>query len=177
MSDSALLLEVIKDNGNINLRGNAADKKFLSAVNAAIGCELPLQPNTTMKGGVQALWLGPNEWMLLTDAESISAMSLALDEALQSQHVALNDLSGGQVTLRLTGDSVRELLSKGCPMDLHPSVFGAGACAQTGLAKAGVVIIAHERGFGVDLIVRRSFSDYLMQWLQKAGAEFGIEFA
>ena len=176
MSDSALLLEVIKDKGSINLRGNAADRKFLNAVKAATGCELPLQPNTTTKGDVPAFWLGPDEWMLQTDAASASAMALALDKALQGQHVAINDLSGGQVTLRLTGDSVRELLAKGCPLDLHPSVFEAGACAQTGLAKAGVVLVAHERGLGVDLIVRRSFSDYLKQWLQKAGAEFGIEF-
>ena len=177
MSDSALRIEVLKDNSNINLRGNAADKNFLKAVESATGCALPLQPNTIAVGAAQGIWLGPNEWLVVTDAASASAVTSALDEALLGQHVAINDLSGAQLTLRLTGDSVRDLLSKGCPLDLHPNVFEAGACAQTGLAKANVVIIAHDDGPGVDLIVRRSFSEYLLQWLQKAGAEYGIEFA
>lgn len=177
MSESAIEVKVLEDIGQINLRGDATDDAFLAAVQSVIGCELPLLPNTVTDGATRACWLGPNEWLLTATAAEVGAMRLPLEQALQSQHVAVNDLSGGQLLLRLTGDPVRSLLAKGCTLDLHPDVFEAGACAQTGLAKAAVVILSHQSGPGVDLIVRRSFADYLLQWLQRAGAEYKIEFA
>lgn len=175
MSDAAVRVQVLADTGHINLRGNATDKAFLAAVNSAADCELPLAPNTVSDGASRACWLGPNEWLLITAAAEVETMRAALEKALRGQHAAVNNVSGGQVMLRLSGDCVRELLAKGCTLDLDPAVFAAGACAQTGLAKAGVVLLAHPDG--VDLIVRRSFSDYLMDWLRKAGSEYMIEFA
>lgn len=177
MSDAAVRVQVLVNIGQINLRGNATDKSFLAAVKSVVGSELPLLPNTITDGATRACWLGPNEWLLITAAAEVDAMRVALEKALQGKHAAVNDLSGGQVMLRLCGERVRELLAKGCTLDLYPAVFAAGACAQTGLAKAGVLLLAHADGDGVDLIVRRSFSGYLMDWLQKAGSQYLIEFA
>jgi sarcosine oxidase subunit gamma len=180
MSERNVQIELLQDCGFINLRGNPSDKQFLSAVKSATGCALPLLPNTIADGETQACWLGPDEWLITTKTADTGAMKLALEQALKGQSVAVNDLSGGQVKLRLSGDGVRALLAKGCTLDLDNSVFEAGACAQTGLAKAAVIIISHRlapsSGPGLDLIVRRSFADYLLQWLQKAGADCGIEF-
>jgi sarcosine oxidase subunit gamma len=75
----------------------------------------------------------------------------------------------------LLGAAARRLLTKGCTLDLHPGVFGPGQCAQTGLAKAGVLIRPLPDNSGYDLIVRRSFADYLWQWLLRAGREYRIE--
>ena len=176
MSDVLLKLEVLQDIGHLNLRGNAGEPAFLDAVKAVAGSPLPLAPNTVVYGNQQTCWLGPDEWLLVMPVDNVDSTMLALEEALQGQHASINDLSGAQLTYRLTGERVRETLAKGCTLDLHPSVFRSGSCAQTGLAKANVLIVSHETGSGVDLVVRRSFSDYLLQWLGRAGDEYGIEF-
>jgi len=176
MSDAFLKLEILQDIGHLNLRGDAADQSFLDAAKAVAGSPLPLVPNTVVYGDQQTCWLGPDEWLLVMPADNVDSTMLALEEALPGQHASINDLSGAQLTIRLTGEKVREMLAKGCTLDLYPSVFRAGGCAQTGLAKANVLIVAHEDGPGVDLVVRRSFSDYLLHWLRRAGAEYGIEF-
>ena len=42
-----------------------------------------------------------------------------------------------KLVLHLSGAPVREVLAQGCPLDLHPSVFGAGQCAQSHFFKLG----------------------------------------
>ncbi len=175
MSDSTLRLQRLMDVGYINLRGVAHSPEFSAAVLKVTGLALPLAPNTVVSGGCDIYWLGPDEWMLVGEQEEALRVLLALSQELEGQHASLSDLSGGQVTYRLRGDSARQLLSKGCSLDLHPSVFGSGECAQTGLAKASVVLrpLADQSGF--DVLVRHSFSDYLYQWLLRAGREYRIE--
>jgi len=49
-------------------------------------------------------------------------------------------------------------------------VFASGQCAQTNVAKAMGLIIA--RDDGIDVVVRRSFSEYLWRWLRIACDEY-----
>ena len=177
MSDAGVTVTVRNDLGQVNLRGNASDTAFLAAVKSATDCDLPVAANRATGKTKRACWLGPDEWLLLLPAENTPAAVEALERKLADKHAAINDVSGGQVMLRLEGAAVRELLAKGCTLDLHPAEFTPGACAQTGLGKAGVTLLAHADGAGVDLVVRRSFSDYLLQWLRRAGSEYEIEFA
>ena len=55
-----------------------------------------------------------------------------------------------------------------------PRQFRPGRCAQTGLARAGVLI--HQTGAepAYDIYVDRSFAEYLWTWLEDAAAEFGF---
>lgn len=175
MSDSTLTLQRLMDVGYVNLRGDANSSEFLDAVKKITGLELPTKPNTVASREHDIYWLGPNEWMLVGEHSAASQAAVALSEILAPQHAAVNDLSGGQVSYRLSGSGASQLLSKGCALDLHPSVFGPEACAQTGLAKASVIIRPLQGESGFDVIVRRSFSDYLWRWLLRAGRECRIE--
>ncbi len=175
MSEALVTVKNQQNLGHINLRGRGNDPAFLAAVESACGTPLPIAANTSADGDPRIYWLGPDEWSLVTSADKVAALMAALDQATSELHVAVNDLSGSFVTLLLAGEKVRELLAKGCTLDLHPSEFPSGVCAHTGLAKAGALLALHDTDFY--LLVRRSFSDYLLQWLQKAGAEYGIEFS
>lgn len=175
MSDAGVTVTVRADRGHINLRGNAADAAFVDAVAKACASDLPGALRSLGDDELRIYWLGPDEWSLCTSASRVAGLLAALGSAAAGLHMTYNDLSGTFVTLRLSGDKVRELLAKGCTLDLHPAVFADAACAQTGLAKAGVLLALHEGDF--TLIVRRSFADYLLQWLRSAGDEYGIEFA
>jgi sarcosine oxidase subunit gamma len=174
--------------GHLNLRGKPDDAHFTRAVSAVLGGDLPLQPNTVREAGdTTVFWLGPDEWLILTadgrGDELVRALRAALagahagDTEVAGAHVAVTDVSGGQTVLSLSGPAVRDLLAKGCPLDLHPRAFGIGRCAQSHLAKAPLLLRLADGTPTFELIIRRSFSDYVWAWLDDAAAEFGLELA
>ena len=86
------------------------------------------------------------------------------------------DVSAQRTTMRLRGAHARDVIAKGCSLDLHPAVFGPGAAAQTMLGQAGVVLIPlSDNGTDYRIIVRSSFARYLADWLIDAAEEFGVD--
>ncbi len=163
----------------LNIRGNAADAGFVSAVQNATGLPLPLIANTASLGATgQLLWLGPDEWVLKLPPSGphyqhpspAEAMETTLRSAMVGQHVSLVPVGHGFTTLTVQGAAAADLLSRGCPLDFHPRAFAAGAVAQSHVAKAGATIVCLAVGTHFELTVRRSFADYLFRWLCEAGA-------
>ena len=95
-----------------------------------------------------------------------------LAEALKGVFSSLVDNSSGLTMLEISGNNAANLLASDCPLDLHPRVFKPGQCAQTRLAKAGMTIAAMRDGSGFEVIIRRSFADYIGLWLQDAAKAF-----
>jgi len=158
--------------GYINLRGQGED--FAAAVQTSAGLDLPRTPNTlSQEGGQIICWLGPDEWLLITPSGEQSEQSDALRAALEAQHAAVTDISGGLTTITVSGKHARAVLAKGCPLDLHPRVFSSGRCAQTLLAKAPVLLIP-QADKSLYVVVRRSFADYLWHWLVDAAEEYDL---
>ena len=93
-------------------------------------------------------------------------------QALDNVFCAVVDNSSGLTTLHITGDNAAALLATDCPLDLHPQVFKVGQCAQTRLAKAGMTLSPLPDNAGFEVIIRRSFADYLLLWLQDAAIAF-----
>ena len=155
------------DLGHINLRGNADEDQFVKGAAEVLGQGLPLQPNTLTRSEHRVYWLGPDEWQIVTPLDRAAALAAQLENQLAGQHVAINDLSAGQVALHLSGADVPALLAKGCTLDLHESVFRVGSCAQSGLAKANVLLGYIDAAPVYEIIVRLSFSEYLLNWLHQ----------
>jgi sarcosine oxidase subunit gamma len=162
--------------GHVNLRGNTGDAVFLNAVAGVLGFGLPVAPNTFFEdASLTALWLGPDEWLIVTPPGGESTIAFALKDALGGTFSSVTDVTGGQTVVRISGPRARDVLAKGCTLDLHPREFGPGRCAQTLLAKAMVTVMQVDDSPAFDLIVRRTFADYLAHWLRDAAAEFGLE--
>jgi sarcosine oxidase, subunit gamma len=165
--------------GKIELRGDPGDRGFMAAVGRALDLLLPSEPNTTAgRGDLVALWLGPDAWLLTCPPGEVATRIEVLREALADVHVAITDVSDGRVALRLVGPNARDVLAKGCPLDLHPRVFTVGRCAQSLLAKTSVLIhLLHDdaqRGPTFDVYVARSFAHHLWAWFEDAGLEYGM---
>ncbi len=169
--------------GYLNLRGDPGDRTFLNAASDVLGFGLPEEPNTVAaaaqptQAGVTACWLGPDEWMVITPPDRQTGLMTALIQATADRHVAVTDLTGGYTTIQLSGPRVRDLLAKGSTLDLHPRSFGAGQCAQTNVGKTGVLLIPAVNDVDVQsfqLVVRRSFADYLFHWIQHSSTEYGL---
>jgi sarcosine oxidase subunit gamma len=162
--------------GHVNLRGDPADAAFLDAVQGVLGVGLPTQPNTVAEGdGVASLWLGPDEWLLITPPSMEARLADGLRDALGDTFAAVTDVSGGQTVITIQGPHARDVLAKGCSLDLHPRVFSPGLCAQTLVAGVGAIIRQIDEKPSYDLIVRRSLAEYLAHWLEDAAQEYGLE--
>jgi len=154
------------------LRGNARSPDFAKALERALGTAPPLAPNTVVHGHRHLLaWMGPDEWWLQSLAPARPALEQTLRPLLQGLSACVVDVSSGYTVLELSGEHARDVLAKGCPLDLHPRVFGPGQCAQSHYFKAGVMVRALDEG-GVEVVVRRSFADYVGRMLLEAGREF-----
>ena len=165
--------------GKIDLRGDPQDRTFMAAVGRVLDLLLPSEPCTSArKGAVDALWLGPDQWLLTCPAGETASLGRALRAALAGVHSAVTEVSDAHVTLRVAGPSARDVLAKGTPLDLHPRAFAPGSCARSLLAKAAVLIHLvdddRDRGPGFDVYVARSFAHYLWMWLEDAGREYGV---
>jgi sarcosine oxidase, subunit gamma len=167
--------------GQIGLRLDASDEAILKAAQTALGFPLPVEANAaTNKGATTALWLGPDEWLVLTPDAKADTLQLALKKALQDHHAAVFDVSDSRVVLSLGGENARDVLKKGCGLDLHPRSFGPGQCAQSTLALAHVLIhqtaINKKTGAATyHVIVHRSFAEYMWAWLEDAAGEYGVQ--
>lgn len=157
----------------INLRGDAGAPAFCKAVQDVVGFELPVEPNTTAGSGiVSALWLGPDEWLLVGFPDTEEGLVLRLRRHLRGIHNSVINVSDARTVIELSGTRSRELLAKGCGLDLRPRSFRAGRCAQTVLAHASVLLQLTDAAPVWRLYVRNSLADYLATWLLDAMAEF-----
>ncbi|MBA3690162.1 MAG: sarcosine oxidase subunit gamma [Actinobacteria bacterium] len=131
---------------------------------------LPVEPNTAWEEGPRAtLWLGPDEWLVLGPPGAGPEIVAELLGALAGTHRSIVDVSANRVALELSGPGAKELLSKGCSLDLDPrGGWIVGRCAQTLLARLPVIL--HERAETTGVLVRPSFAGYLVDWLIEAAA-------
>jgi sarcosine oxidase subunit gamma len=150
-----------------------ADVRVGSGGPAAVrGTRLPTEPNTwTPTDDGRLIWLGPDEWLLTSSGTAPELLEAELREQLRPAGGTAVDVSAQRIGLRISGTRAREVLAKGCSIDLHPRSFPAGRSAQTTLGLAGVVLLSlGDDGFAV--LVRSSFAGHLATWLLDAGLEY-----
>ena len=167
----AVRLEVVPPRTVLNVRGPGTET-FAAAVAEAFGVAPPLEPNRwTGVRNRAAVWLGPDEWLLIAPDGESRGIERDLHEALpEKARLSVVDVSHNYTTLHLSGSRAREVLAKGCALDLHRLSFHAGDCAQTLLAKTRVILRAVDEE--IELWIRNSFASYTAQWLLDAAAEF-----
>ena len=103
-----------------------------------------------------------------------AAIEATLRKSLKG-HISVVDVSGGQTCINLRGLAVETVLKKSSIYDFEgwdSAKATSGRVVQTTFAKASAVVSNRSDG-SYDLVIRRSFADYVAQWLLDAGGEFG----
>ncbi|MFD5480360.1 sarcosine oxidase subunit gamma [Streptomyces hawaiiensis] len=152
----------------VNVRVDPASEAA-GRVEAALGAPLPRRcGDTTASGPRTVLWLGPDEWLVLSPSDEAAA----LREALGPDPGSVVDVSANRTTLELSGPSARQVLEKGCPLDLHPRAFGPGRAVSTTVGPVAVLLWQTDDAPTYRLLPRSSFADHLGRWLVDAMGEF-----
>ncbi|MFQ3235786.1 MAG: sarcosine oxidase subunit gamma [Paraglaciecola sp.] len=171
--EGGVILREVKLLGHVNLRGNANDPDFLKGVKSALDLDLPLAPcSSAQNGNTTIMWLSPDEWLIIIEGGTEQATEDKLRQSLRG-HFAVSDISGAQTMLEISGEDCLPLLQKSIGYDLHLDSFPINKVIGTALAKSS----AHIRRTGehnFQLIIRRSFADYIWLWLQQSSKEYGL---
>jgi sarcosine oxidase subunit gamma len=137
---------------------------------AAFTVALPVTPCRAVGNETRAaLWLGPDEWLLLASEMDQSAILAELAQVLEGVPHALLPISHRNVALEITGPDAALVLNSACPLDLYPPAFPVGMCTRTILGKAQIVLWrTHADRFHI--IAWRSFAPYVWDILVEARA-------
>ena len=139
-----------------------------AACSAAFGLALPMRLGPAAAVGERAaLWLGPDEWLLISEGQSVEAVFAALEAGIGDAPHSLVDVSHRQVGLRVVGAQAARVLGAGCPLDLRLRAFPVGMATRTLFDRVEIVLWRRaETEFRVE--VGRSLSPWLAAALTEA---------
>ena len=178
--DCGIEMAEVRHHDMLILRGQTTDAAFMAAVKKTLAISLPTEPNTAMskRGGADVLWLGPNEWLISVPDGKARGLAAKLDKSLKSLHAAVIPVGEGRTIIRIAGAHARDVLAKGCPLDLHPKSFGPGQCAQSLLGRGDMLLHCAQPGRDksniFNIYISRSFAEYTWTWLEDAAREYGV---
>lgn len=137
---------------------------------ARVPFPLPLVPNTAWQDETgTVLWLGPDEWLVTAAAKTGLDVVTDLELVLDGVHHSVIDVSANRACFELAAPDRLDLLASGCSIDLDPTRWEPGQCAQSLVGKIPVILHEHPNGT-TRLFVRPSYADALVDWLTKAKA-------
>jgi sarcosine oxidase subunit gamma len=171
-SSAALALHEKPFHGMVALRVDARDDDARAAIETALRVALPPANRTVGCEGGVVLWLGPDEFLIVTEPGAENALVATLIAALRGKRGAVVDVSDSRTIIALSGKRARDLLAKGSGIDLHPRSFAPGQCAQSFLAKVKIALHQLDDAPSYHVIVERSVAEYLFLWLADAAREY-----
>ncbi len=166
----------ITERGMIDLRGITTDRKFMAAVKATLGIDLPKSPRTSNTwGDIRVLWLSTDQWLITCARSRAQSLADELSSALASVHSLVVNVSDMRAIIRLEGTRVREVVMKGSSLDLTDGDYTSGTVRRMRFAEIATLLHIVEDNV-IDIYMFRSYADYAWEFLLKA-ARKGSEVA
>lgn len=151
---------------NLSIVSLKVSGKSLESARDRLQLALPL---SAAGGDPRSLWLGPDQWLLVSNSMTPDSIVGNCKETLaEILHNAV-DYSAGLVVLRIIGPNAGALLATGSGIDFRPEKFPIRTCCRTRLAQVAAVIVA-ETPEQFDVYVDRSYATYLIDWLTDASS-------
>ncbi len=153
-------------------RGKTA--ALAETIRAAAGLDLPQGPRRVAKNGIAAIGMGPHEWLVTGEGEKGRASFARIRKALPGL-ASFVDQSHAKAVLHLAGPRARDVLAKGCGLDLHQRVFKPGNAATTQIALIPCQLWQLDDVPTFELAVPLSYAGSFWSWLTASAAEYGFE--
>lgn len=150
------------------LRGGAGRLEELAAAHTAA---LPSRGRLALTADGLILCVRPERWLLLCPPAAAGSAARFWQSACAGCGSAV-DLSAALAALHVSGPAVREVLKRGCRLDLEPHFFPAGTAAATVMAQVPVVLAALPSA--VLLLTPATTARHFREWLAAAAKPFGL---
>jgi len=173
LPDAGVLLNELPITGLLTIRAKADNASLVKALKSVLSLDVPDTLQSTVAGDYCLRWMSPDEWLLSAPVAELFDIENKLRETLTAP-VAIVNVSGGYTLIELSGGHVLDVLKKSTHYDCHPRNLTVNKVVNTSFAKSQVTLrcIAQSR---YELVVRRSFADYIWLWLQTASREYGLQ--
>jgi sarcosine oxidase subunit gamma len=142
-----------------------------AALGAHYGQALTEAPRSHVIGDLTLIWTAPGQW-LATSADRNLADRLAADLA---GIATVADQSDARAVVRISGPKARDVLAKGCLIDLHPRAFGPGQVAMTAFGHINVMLRQVDDGPTFEIALFRSMAGSFWHWLSASAGEYGAD--
>jgi heterotetrameric sarcosine oxidase gamma subunit len=156
----------------VELAALAAHGADADALQSRLGFNLPTHGHSVRTPDSLVLSVRPRRWLVL-GAPADAGASVARWQQACADGGTATDLSSGLAALLLTGPAARDVLARGCRLDLDPLLFGAGQAAATIIAQVSVTLCALPRG--MLLLTPSSTARHMDEWLAASAMPFGLE--
>lgn len=148
--------------GMISLRGEMA--ALTSAVTMVTGCAAPEQRMSTRSGEVTAMWMSPDEMLIVCDYGAAGDIAARLASEFEDAFATVAIVSDARQVFDINGNGAVDVLAKLMPVDFVK--LGATEVRRTRMAQIPAAIWRHSDGF--HLICFRSVADYASDLLENA---------
>jgi sarcosine oxidase subunit gamma len=163
-------MEEITSVQKINLRGNINNKDFINKIGKILGIILPAEVGKiVIKDEISIISTGPNEWLIISNNtikknDNVFVLENILYESISKKNLgAVTNITDQFTTFSLKGSNICEVLSKSSPFDFD--TLSENSSAQTLLNNIDITIVK-KNNENMDLLVRKSFSEYLWAWIK-----------
>ena len=158
----------------INLRGNPNNKDFTSKVGKILGVILPFEVGKiAIKEAISIICTGPNEWLIISNStveendNSFELENILYENISEKDLGAVTNVTDQFTIFSLKGTNIYEVLSKSSPLNFD--TLSDNSSAQTLLNNIDITIVK-KNDENIDLLVRRSFSKHLWDWIKDSAS-------
>ena len=162
--------------GQVTLKGDLRHTAMADVVRELVGLDLPGVRQVTASGGRAAIWMAPDELLLMMPYRQAGEAVARADAMLEGRHHMALDVSDARTVLRLTGAAASEVLAKGAPVDLSDRACPPGSARRTHMGGLAVAFWRLDAETW-EIAALRSYAHHLMAWLEDAarpGSEVGF---
>ncbi len=170
---AGLVFKELPITGLLTIRAKPDNASLAKALTSVLSLDLPGVLQSTSHDDYCLRWMSPDEWLLSAPVEALYDIEIKLREIITSPMSIVN-VTGGYTLIELSGENVHDVLAKSTHYDCHPNNLPIGKVVNTVFAKSQVTLRCQGET-QYELVVRRSFADYIWLWLQTAGREYGLQ--
>jgi len=132
--------------------------------------EFPSQNSTVISNkNTRILWNSPNAWLIISEKKDFINI---IKEKCNNENFSVTDISHSRAVITIKGFNAKEVLKKGCPINLNE--FKKNNCAGTVFHGINIMIdYIDDKSETFNIITLRSFGESLYHHITDASLEFG----
>jgi len=132
--------------------------------------DLPLESlKVTTNKETRILWNAPRTWLIISSKKNIFS---AIEDKFDNKNFAVTDISHSRAVIQIKGLKAKEVLKKGCPININE--IQVNNCAGTVFNGITVVVdFVNSNPDTFNLLALRSFGETFYHHITDAALEFG----